>query len=68
MENRAREYNLKDCICYVLTFNNLLLKSNFVSQIKEIFVNSKRRYNHHVDIEFTLNTLIRKLQNNSFAM
>lgn len=55
LENKAKEYNLTNIFPYVLTFNELLLNTNFVANIKEMLDILKRAYNHHVDIEFTLN-------------
>ncbi len=55
IEERAKQYNLKNVFSYVLTFENLLINSNFVNDLKEMLLLLKEAYNHHVDIEFTLN-------------
>ncbi|MBN2547220.1 MAG: pyruvate, phosphate dikinase [Spirochaetes bacterium] len=55
IEERAKQYNLHDVFPYVLTFENLLTNSNFTNDMKDILLILKEAYNHHVDIEFTLN-------------
>jgi pyruvate, water dikinase len=55
IEERARQYNVKEVFSYILTFEDLLTNSQFVDDMKDILVTLKNAYNHHVDIEFTLN-------------
>jgi pyruvate,water dikinase len=55
MEERARELNLKHIFPWVLTFEELLTKTNFVKDMEEMLAILGRAYEHPVDIEFTVN-------------
>jgi hypothetical protein len=57
MESRARELGIKNVFSYVLSFEKLLTKTDFVRDMKEIFTLLSRAYEHPVDIEFTVNFL-----------
>jgi pyruvate, water dikinase len=55
IEERAKKYNIKNIFSYMLTFDDLLINTNFVNDMKEILSTLQKAYKHHVDIEFTLN-------------
>ncbi|PIE32454.1 pyruvate, phosphate dikinase [candidate division KSB3 bacterium] len=57
MESRAREFGVKNVFSYVLNFEQLLTKTSFVHDMKEIFTLLSQAYEHPVDIEFTVNFL-----------
>jgi hypothetical protein len=57
MEERARQYRMKDVFSHVLTFQQLLTQTSFAQNMKEILATISRAYKHAVDIEFTANFL-----------
>ncbi len=57
LEARARQFKVKDVFPYILTFKNLLTKTTFVQDMKDILAILSKAYEHPVDIEFTVNFL-----------
>lgn len=55
MESKARELGIKEIFPYVLTFENLISKTNFINDMKEALATLQKAYDYPVDIEFTLN-------------
>ncbi|MBN1647729.1 MAG: hypothetical protein JW874_06840 [Spirochaetales bacterium] len=52
---KAREYNLKDFCADVLTFDELLANSRFVTTMKNMLAILQKAYHYPVDIEFACN-------------
>ncbi len=57
MESRAKEFGVKDCFPWVLTFDNFLSKTDFIERMKDILTIVEDAYKCPVDIEFTVNFL-----------
>jgi len=57
LEARAREYGIRDVFPYVLTFDRLLSKTTFPSEMQQMTQVLAAAYRHPVDIEFTVNFL-----------
>jgi pyruvate, water dikinase len=55
MERRAREANLRNIFPWVLTFDDLLTKTGFVADMKEILRTVHTAYESPVDMEFATN-------------
>jgi pyruvate, water dikinase len=55
MEDRAKEMNLTNIFPWVLTFEHLLTKTDFVHHMIEMLETLNNAYEHAVDIEFTAN-------------
>lgn len=54
-EERARQYNKPDIFSWVLTFEHLLSKTEFVNDMHSMMETLQAAYAHPVDIEFTTN-------------
>ncbi len=54
-EERAKSMNLKDVFTWILTFDNLLSNTKFISDMRKLMKTLEKAYNHPVDIEFTGN-------------
>lgn len=57
LEARAREAGVRDVFPYVLTFKNLLTKTPYASDMRDMMHTIAGAYRHPVDIEFTANFL-----------
>ncbi len=57
LENRMRQLNRPNIFSWVLTFDNLLGKTHFASDMMEMMKTLEDAYLHPIDIEFTLNFL-----------
>jgi pyruvate, water dikinase len=55
IEEMARQRGLEGICPWVLTFENLLTKTSFASDMREILKTLHKVYDHPVDIEFTAN-------------
>ncbi len=55
LERRASEMGKEDIFSRVLTFDNLLSKTSFVDDMRELMNTLQESYEHPVDIEFTAN-------------
>lgn len=55
MEDRAKAMNIKNVFPWVLTFEHLLTKTDFVNQMIEMLEILNNAYEHAVDVEFTVN-------------
>ena len=55
VEEQMRRINRENVFSWVLTFNNLLEKTQFVSDMMDMMKVLEDAYQHPVDIEFTLN-------------
>jgi pyruvate,water dikinase len=54
-EERAKAMNLKNIFTWILTFDNLLSNTKFISDMQKIMKTLENAYKHPVDIEFTGN-------------
>ncbi|MBN2531387.1 MAG: hypothetical protein JXB88_00775 [Spirochaetales bacterium] len=57
MEDRARSMNIKEIFPWILTFEHLLTKTDFVDQMITLLEILNQAYKHAVDVEFTVNFL-----------
>lgn len=57
LEHRMRELNRPEVFSWVLTFDNLLEKTPFANDMREMMNTLEKAYQHPIDIEFTLNFL-----------
>ncbi len=57
LERRAREAGVRDIFPYVLTFENLLTKTPYAGEMRDMMRAVADAYRHPVDIEFTVNFL-----------
>ncbi len=57
VERKAREYGTKNVFSWVLTFDELLLRTGFVGDMAKMLKILQKAYNHPVDVEFTANFL-----------
>ena len=57
IEKRASQMNLQNVFSWVLKFEDLLTKTEFVIEMKEMLRTLDQAYNHPVDIEFAANFL-----------
>jgi pyruvate, water dikinase len=55
LEERAREAGKEDVFSWMLTFDYLLAKTNFIKDMHQIMSALQDAYQHPVDIEFTTN-------------
>ncbi len=55
LERRVAEYGGNDAFSWILTFDELLSKGNFLPQMREMMRTLEEAYDHPVDIEFTAN-------------
>lgn len=55
MEDRAKAMNIKSIFPWVLTFEHLLTKTDFVDHMIEMLDILNNAYEHAVDVEFTVN-------------
>jgi len=55
LERYAAERNMEDVFPWVLTFDQLLQKTSFVSDMREMLATLQRIYQHPIEIEYTLN-------------
>jgi hypothetical protein len=55
LEGRARELKIEDAFPYVLTFDRLLEKTDFVEKMKTMLATLQEAYQYPVDVEFTAN-------------
>jgi len=55
MERRAREYGRHDIFSWMLSFEHLLSKTDFVEDLRSMLGSLQEAYNQAVDIEFTTN-------------
>ncbi len=55
LEEQMRRFNRKNVFSWVLTFHNLLEKTQFVNDMMKMLNLLEDAYQHPVDIEFTLN-------------
>lgn len=53
MEQRARDYGMRDVFTKVLTFSDFLSDTTFVSDMKDSLKLLQKAYNYPVDVEFT---------------
>ncbi len=54
-EQRRRDLGLKAHRCWVLTFENLLTKTDFADVMQKMLKSLETHYNYPVDVEFTVN-------------
>lgn len=55
MIERAREHGMKNVFAHTVTFDNLLAKTPFVAEMRDMLKTLQTAYDHPVDIEFTAN-------------
>jgi len=60
LEQRARERGMKDVFPWVLTFEQLLRNTPFVSDMRDMLSTLQRAYDYPVDVEFTANFIDEK--------
>lgn len=55
MEKRAKKYNIKNIFSWMLTFKNVFIETEFVSDMKDMLSTIAKAYEYPVDIEFSVN-------------
>lgn len=55
MEMRAKKFNVANVFSWMLTFKNVITRTNFIEDMKEMLSTIAKAYRYPVDIEFAVN-------------